>query len=153
MLKGISSLICADLLWVLRSMGHGDNLALVDRNFPAHSVAAKTVYGKPIQIAGSDTTDAASAILQLMPLDFFVESSVQHMQVVGEPDAVLDVHKDLLQVCNESNSGPDADKPVVMQSIERFEFYRAATQSFAVVQTAEDRPYGCFILKKGVVFD
>jgi len=26
-------------------------------------------------------------------------------------------------------------------------------QSFAVVQTSENRPYGCFILKKGVVFD
>ena len=39
MLKGLSALLNADLLWVLQSMGHGDRLALVDRNFPAASTA------------------------------------------------------------------------------------------------------------------
>jgi L-fucose mutarotase len=40
-----------------------------------------------------------------------------------------------------------------MGSIERFAFYEAARQAFAVVATNESRPYGCFILKKGVIFD
>ncbi len=149
MLKSIPSIVCADLLWVLRSMGHGDNLALVDRNFPAYSTAAHTIYGKPIEMAGVNTTAAASAILQLMPLDTFVEASVHHMQVVGEPDTVLEVHSDLLQACTQAS---DKDK-VVMRSMERFDFYHAAKESYAIVQTSEDRPYGCFILKKGVVFE
>ena len=39
-----------------------------------------------------------------------------------------------------------------MGSIERFAFYEAARQAFAVVATSESRPYGCFLLKKGVIF-
>lgn len=148
MLKGISPIVSADLLWVLRAMGHGDDLALVDRNFPAQSVATGTMYGKPVLLTGSNTTDAASAILQLMPLDSFVDVPVHHMQVVGKPKSVLEVHSDLHNVCNMANQSD-----ISMQSIERFEFYNAAKKAFAVVQTAEDRPYGCFILKKGVVFD
>ena len=35
----------------------------------------------------------------------------------------------------------------------RHQFYAAAKKCFAVVQNSENRPYGCFILKKGVVFD
>jgi L-fucose mutarotase len=35
MLKNISSVISPDLLWLLASMGHGEDLVLVVRNFPA----------------------------------------------------------------------------------------------------------------------
>ena len=43
-------------------------------------------------------------------------------------------------------------RPVRMEPVERFAFYAAAREAYAVVQTAEARPYGCFIFKKGVVF-
>ena len=46
MLKNISSALSPDLLWCLASMGHGERLVLVDRNFPAHDVARKTSTGK-----------------------------------------------------------------------------------------------------------
>ena len=39
MLKNISSVISPDPLWLLASMGHGEDLVLVDRNFPAIQVA------------------------------------------------------------------------------------------------------------------
>ena len=39
MLKNLDPLLNADVLYALRSMGHGDTLALVDTNFPADSVA------------------------------------------------------------------------------------------------------------------
>lgn len=148
MLKGISSIVSADLLWVLRAMGHGDDLALVDRNFPAESVARHTNYGKPVFLSGVDIPKAASAILELMPLDNFVEAPVSHMQVVGEPETTLEVHSELLAVCNKN-----VESIVEMRSLQRFDFYEAAKSSFAVVQTTEDRPYGCFLLKKGVVFE
>ena len=38
MLKGIPAFMDAELLWVLAAMGHGDELVVVDRNFPSHSV-------------------------------------------------------------------------------------------------------------------
>ena len=43
MLKGIDPLLGADLLHVLRSMGHGDELAIVDANFPAASSGPRLV--------------------------------------------------------------------------------------------------------------
>ncbi|OED38151.1 hypothetical protein AB833_20955 [Chromatiales bacterium (ex Bugula neritina AB1)] len=147
MLKGIPSIISADLLWVLRSMGHGDDLVISDRNFPAHSVARSTSSGYVIPMDGVNDTEAVRAILQLYPLDSFVESPVHHMQVVGEPETRLAVHREVLEECSSANGAE-----IKMESIERFAFYEAAKKSYAVVQTSEDRPYGCFILKKGVVF-
>lgn len=34
MLKNLPSVISPDLLWLLASMGHGEDPVLVDRNFP-----------------------------------------------------------------------------------------------------------------------
>lgn len=148
MLKGLSPLLNADLLWVLESMGHGDELVLADRNFPAASVAAHTVSRKLIRLDGADDVAAARAILAVLPLDSFVDTPIRHMQVVGEPDTVLDVHSDIKAVADQAEG-----RDVGMASIERFAFYEAARSSYAVVQTVETRPYGCFLLKKGVIFD
>ena len=148
MLKKIPSLITAELLAVLAEMGHGDDLVLVDRNFPGVSVAASTVSGQCVQLAGVDTTQAARAILELFPVDTFVDVPVRRMAVVGEPDAVLDVHSDMQQALDAAEN-----RAVGMEAIERLAFYEEASRAYAVVQTTEARPYGCFILKKGVVFD
>ncbi len=39
MLKGIVPLLIAEVLYALRAMGHGDDLIIVDTNFPSDSVA------------------------------------------------------------------------------------------------------------------
>ncbi|MCU1676421.1 MAG: exodeoxyribonuclease alpha subunit [Frankiales bacterium] len=46
-------------------MGHGDELALVDRNFPAASTAGGVVIALP----GIDLVTAGRAILSVLPLD------------------------------------------------------------------------------------
>ena len=69
MLKNISSSLSPDLLWALASMGHGERLVLVDRNFPAHGVARHTSTGKIIELPGLDIPQAARTILSVMPLD------------------------------------------------------------------------------------
>ena len=46
MLKHVPSFMDAELLWVLAAMGHGDELVVVDRNFPAQSVAMETQIGR-----------------------------------------------------------------------------------------------------------
>jgi hypothetical protein len=73
LLKGMDPMLTADLLHVLRSAGHGDEITLVDCNFPAASTATKTVTGVPIVLAGCDLPTAVDAICSIMPLDFFVE--------------------------------------------------------------------------------
>ena len=53
MLKSIDPLLNADVLYALRSMGHGDELIICDTNFPADSVAHETVLGKLLRIDAS----------------------------------------------------------------------------------------------------
>ncbi|MEO0679471.1 MAG: RbsD/FucU domain-containing protein [Pseudomonadota bacterium] len=148
MLKGVSPLLSPGALHLLARMGHGDDLALVDRNFPAESVAAATVSGRLERMDGVDCTAAAEAIFSLLPIDTFVDDPLRRMQVVGEPDAVLDVHAELREAARRAEG---RDVPLI--GIERFAFYEAARAAFGVIQTNEARPYGCFLIRKGVIFD
>ena len=43
------------------------------------------------------------------------------------------------------------DREIGVERIERFAFYEAVRECFAVLTTTESRPYGCIILTKGVV--
>jgi L-fucose mutarotase len=148
MLKHVPAFMDAELLWVLAAMGHGDELAVVDRNFPARSVAMETQSGKLITLAGLDAPASIGGILELMPLDSFVEAPLAWMDPVDQPGTILSVHMDVLEVCRQREM-----RDVGHALIERHQFYAAAKTCFAVVQNSENRPYGCFILKKGVVFD
>jgi L-fucose mutarotase len=40
---------------------------------------------------------------------------------------------------------------VMIRALERFAFYEEARKCFAVVQTSDPGPYGCFILTMGVI--
>jgi len=146
MLKNLDPLLTPELLYVLRAMGHGDELILADCNFPSDSIASETTYGSLIRLDGNTISEAADAILSVMPLDSFVDSPVLRMEVVGSPDEVLDVHSDLKKSVDKFS---DRDWP--MGSIERHAFYDRAKQAYAVVSTSERRPYGCFVLVKGVI--
>ena len=143
MLKGIDPLLGPDLLHVLAMMGHGDEIVIVDANFPAASVGEQTVYGSPLAI-GCDAIKALAAILSVLPLDAFEPDPVVTMQVVGEPDTVPPAIADALPIIKAEGYEP--------ASLERFDFYQRASEAFAIVATSEMRPYGNFILRKGVIF-
>ena len=147
MLKGLDPLLTPELLQVLAAMGHGDELILSDCNFPSDSIAAETVHGQAIHLAGADTGQAAAAIFSLFPLDSFVEAPILRMEVVGKPKEVTPVQKELLRVGHAS-----ADRKWPMGSIERHAFYERAKRAYAVVVAmGERRPYACFVLIKGVI--
>lgn len=146
MLKGVPPFITADVLWILASMGHGDELAIVDRNFSGFRVAAQTTSGKLLTLEGVDAPAAVRGILQMMPLDAFVDAPVMHMEATDAPGKLLEVHRDVIAECSQAEG-----RLIVSQPVERFAYYPIAMRSFAVIQTTESRPYGNFILKKGVV--
>lgn len=146
MLKGIDQRLSAEIVHVLMLMGHGDDIVLCDVNHPAASIARETAYGKLVDMAGCDIPAAARAILTLMPLDTFVPAPVSRMQVVGDPEAQVPVFARMQAVIDAAEG-----RQIEMRALERFEFYAAAKRSFAIVRTADSGPYGCFILKKGVV--
>lgn len=146
MLKGIDPRLSAEIVHVLMLMGHGDDLVICDVNHPAATIAAETTYGRLVDMAGCDIPTAARAILTLMPLDSFVPAPVARMQVVGDASAQMPVFGRMQAVIDAAEG-----RAVEMQALERFAFYEAAKRAFAIIRTADSGPYGCFILKKGVV--
>lgn len=146
MLKGIDQRLSAEIVHVLMLMGHGDDLVICDVNHPAVTIAKETTYGKLIDMAGCDIPTGAAAILSLMPLDTFVPAPVQRMQVVGNPDGVVPIFARMQGVVDRAEG-----RAVMIEPLERFDFYAAAKRAFAIIRTADSGPYGCFILKKGVV--
>ena len=143
LLKNLDPLLHADLLHALAAMGHGDELALVDRNFPAAALARRLV-----RLDGVGIVRAGQAILSVFPLDSFVEHPVLRMAVVGDPQEIPLVQREFQEAIDRAES-----RPWPMGQVERFAFYERARDAFAVVATGEDRAYGCFLLKKGVIFD
>ena len=83
MLKKIPSILPPQLLKILMEMGHADEIVIADGNFPAASIAACTVSKQVIRMDGHDVPPTLEAILQLFPLDHYVEKPVGLMQVVS----------------------------------------------------------------------
>lgn len=146
MLKGINPLLNAEVLSALRAMGHGDDLIITDCNFPADSIARETAVGKVLRIDNTTCAEAAAAILSLMPLDTFVDDSAARMEVVGVPDEIPEVQKEVQDAINAAEG-----KEWPLTSIERFAFYERAKQAYCIIQTGERRFYGCFAFRKGVI--
>ena len=142
MLKGLDPLLTPDLLYVLAQMGHGDEVALVDCNIPAESVARRLV-----RLDGCDLATAAKAMLSVLPLDTFAARPLAAMNVVDDPGAVPEVQQEIHAIARNAE-GRDID----VERVERFAFYERARRAFAVVATSEARPYGCVLFVKGVIF-
>jgi len=141
MLLGINPLLNGELLHILDEMGHGDQLLLVDRNYPA------AASGQPvIRLGDSSIEEVATAILSVFPLDTFVEHPLERMEVDNDPSILTDAADEFLGIARRQ-LGADIDYGVVP----RLDFYQRARTAFAVVHTLDARPYGCFILTKGVV--
>jgi L-fucose mutarotase len=146
MLKGLDPRLNADILWVLKSMGHGDAIIVADLNFPADQVARSTVYGEVLRMDNLNSAEAVEAVLSLMPLDTFVDDFAGRMEMVGDPVTVPQVQQEVQAVIDAAEG-----KARQMIGIERFAFYDTARQCYAVIQTGERRFYGCFLLRKGVI--
>lgn len=147
MLIGIDGRMTPPLLYCLARMGHGDEIVIADANFPAASTAAACTLPEVIELPGLDAPAAADLITGIMPLDGFTDHSALRMQIDGAPEEEGAVHRDVWQVLR-----PRLPEGGALGRIERQDFYRHARTAFAVVHTSEPRPYGCFILRKGVVF-
>ncbi|WP_434722933.1 RbsD/FucU family protein [Mesorhizobium sp. RIZ17] len=145
MLKGINPLLNADVLQALRAMGHGDDLIIADTNFPSDSVARQTVLGKLLRIDAT-AAEVVKAVLSVLPLDTFVNDAAARMEIVGKPNEIPPVQKEVQKEIDAAEG-----KPWPMISIERYAFYERSRRAYCVIQTGERRFYGCFAFRKGVV--
>jgi L-fucose mutarotase len=145
MLKGINPLLNADVLQALRAMGHGDDLIIADTNFPSDSVARQTVLGKLLRIDAT-AAEVVKAVLSVLPLDTFVNDAAARMEIVGKPNEIPPVQKEVQKEIDAAEG-----KPWPMISIERYAFYERSKKAYCVIQTGERRFYGCFAFRKGVL--
>lgn len=140
MLKNIDPMLGPDLLGILRAMGHGDDIAIVDANFPATSSAKRLV-----RMDGASAPRVVRAILSVLPLDTFVPSAAFRMAVVDNPTDVPPITKEFESLL--AAAGYHGE----IEAIERFAFYERARNAYAVVATGERRYWGNLILKKGAI--
>jgi len=141
MLLGIDPLLNPELLIILQAMGHGDEIVLTDANFPAVSNARRVV-----RLDGVDVSATLRAVLSLFPLDSFVETPANGMQVVGKPDEIPPSIAEFQTIVDRMSGFP-----VKIGRIERFAFYERTRAAFAVVATTDRRLYANLILTKGVI--
>jgi L-fucose mutarotase len=141
MLKRISPMLSPDLLYLIAQMGHGDELVLADANFPSVAMAQRLVRAD-----GHGLPPLLKAILELFPLDSFVEKPAAVMRRVDQPDQAAPIWTDFQELLDSAEG-----KHVAFERVERFAFYERAKKAFAVVATGERALYGNLILKKGVI--
>ena len=139
MLKGIPRILSPELLMMLAEMGHGDEIAIVDGNYPAESA------GPPvIRADGHGVPEVLKGILTLMPLDTFVDANVFLMDNGKEEKPPI--WKEFTRVIE------DAEEDGRIKALDRFEFYERAREAYCIVATSETALYANIILKKGVIF-
>jgi L-fucose mutarotase len=140
-LRGLDPILTPDLLYMLRAMGHGDTIAIVDGNFPGLTMGQRLV-----RLDAHSGTRVVEAVLTLMPLDDFVPDPAQVMQVVGDAGKRPEIVDEYQSIINRVS-----DNPVAVTPVERFAFYDLCRAAHGIVQTGEARLYGNIILKKGVI--
>lgn len=140
MLKGINPLLGPELLKILRAMGHGDEIAIVDGNYPADADAKRLV-----RMDGHGVTEIMDAILSLMPLDEFVPDCAFRPAAYNDPTRIEPIFKEFEDIV--SRHEPKRKVSVLVGA----EFYSRVKGCYALVATTESRLYGNIILKKGVI--
>jgi L-fucose mutarotase len=141
MLRNVHPLLVPDLIGMLGAMGHGDELVIVDANFPAASVGRRV-----LEIRGANAPAVLAAVLTVFPIDTLSLPAVLTMEVVGDPAAVPEPVADFAAAMSDHGL---ADFEV--GALERQAFYDRSRKAFAIVRTGELRPYGTILLVKGVV--
>ena len=144
MLKGISPILSPQLLKVLCEMGHSDTIVIADGNFPAETMGKNGIV---IRMDGHGVPEILEAILQVFPLDQYIEKPVSLMERVPGDNADVSIWKTY-----EKMIGKEEERGTsVIQKLERFAFYEEAKKAYAVIATSETSQYANVILQKGCV--
>lgn len=145
MLKGIPEVLTPEMLKILSEMGHDDEIVIADAHFPAESIGKRV-----IQYPCISAPEMVEAILHVFPLDSYVEEPIKVMSIVqSDLDKGMKRPRMWDEVLEAAQELEDFD--VRLGEYERFEFYEHSKDAYAIIQTGEERQYGNFMLRKGVV--
>lgn len=140
MLIGIPPLLGPDFLAVLRGMGHGDELAIVDGNYPAVDHARRLVRAD-----GHGLLAVVEAVLTVMPLDMAVPAALFRASLNNDPAQSGDIHHNIDVLFARMAPG----LAVVPLSGEAL--YPRIRAAHAIVATSETALFANVILRKGVI--
>ena len=140
MLKNINPLLGPELLKVLRAMGHGDEIAIVDGNYPADADAKRLV-----RMDGHSATDLLDAILSVMPLDDMVPDCAFRPAAQNDPNNMQPIFAEFAAIIKRHE--PNLHVTTLVGA----DFYNRVKRCYAIVATSEARLYGNIVLRKGVI--
>ena len=140
MLKGIDPLLGPELLKILCAMGHGDEIAIVDGNYPADTDAKRLV-----RMDGHSATALLEAILSVMPLDEMVADCAFRPASHNDPQRIEAIFLDFEEIVKKHE--PSRHVSVLVGP----DFYSRVKGCYAIVASGEARLYGNIVLKKGII--
>ncbi len=138
MLLGIPPLLGPDLLYALRSMGHGDEIALVDGNYPAQDHARRLVRAD-----GHGLLVVLQAILQVLPIDTDMPPGIFRAALNNDPAHEGPVHRAIDAAC--------ASHSYQTRALPGAELYPRIRAAHTIVATSETALFANVILRKGVI--
>lgn len=146
MLKGIPKILSPELLKVLCEMGHSDRIVIADGNFPSQSMGKNSIV---IRMDGHGVPEILDAILQVFPLDTYVEKPVVLMELMERDKGVVQtpIWEEYKKVVAKYDSRGEA----AVGNIDRFDFYDEAKKAYCIIATSESAIYANVMLQKGVV--
>lgn len=140
MLIGLPALLGPEMLFTLRSMGHGDEIALVDGNYPAQAHA-----GRLVRTDGHGLLTVLEAILQVLPLDDFTPCAIFRASEGNDPARSGPIHAQIDAVCGKHAPG------FAVQPLSGEQLYPRIRGAHTIVATSEPALYANVILRKGVI--
>ena len=140
MLIGIPPILGPDLLYTLRSMGHGDEIALVDGNYPAQDHARRLVRAD-----GHGILPLLTAILQVMPLDKSVPQAAFRAALNNDARQAGPFHQDVDATIARLAPG------FTVTALDGEALYPRIRAAHTIVATTEAAFFANVILRKGTV--
>lgn len=140
MLIGIPPLLGPDFLAVLRGMGHGDELAIVDGNYPAVDHARRLVRAD-----GHGLLAVVEAVLTVMPLDMAVPAALFRASLNNDPAQSGDIHRRIDALFARMAAG------LAVEPLSGEALYPRIRAAHAIVATGETALFANVILRKGVI--
>ena len=138
MLIGLPPLLGPDLLYALRAMGHGDEIAIVDGNYPAQDHARRLVRAD-----GHGLLAVLKAILQVLPIETAAEGGVFRAGLHNDPAQTGPIHALIDAAC--------AARGLTALPLSGAELYPRIRAAHTIVATSEMSLFANVILRKGVI--
>jgi L-fucose mutarotase len=135
MLIGISPLLGPDLLHALRAMGHGDEIALVDGNYPAAEHARRLIRADGIHLM-----PLLRAILKILPVEAAFRAALNND--AAQRGVIHQGVDDLCHTCGQR---------FPMTPLSGDALYPRIRSAYAIIATSEPELFANVILRKAAL--